>query len=1357
MARGLHHRGSSTDFTSSSEDEGCTKRKKKRIKNIVNIRGKENHVAVGNGANVSTTAESAGVTQNSFDVVEILKNPTTLLEAVAKCRGTEKDKIEKNILQHLLPEIENHAIKAASSCNDALELLARFCSPELKSPRLTIHSLRIMKRLLDLEFGSCESANAHIIEVERILRRSLVDGSFAENLQHIQRCRLEVYNSILALILLYLAKGHLKPPYINKTEKEEIKQTVTKNIQKTLQRNPRPKKDRWRFSMETVLNLIERLFDYNKLSRMTKLLDLCKDITLEAFLKKLQCAESSSVDYFVILKMLHGKLCTSNADAYQIIEIIIKNHDVFSKQWQRRNEDWKFSLLACQTLLHTINSTKLSKATRIKAAHCLASLMATKVYGKSEVIRNIIENHCIKTSFARDSKSRKVVIERRLKPELLDHIPLERDVMIKQICKIYESKGLECIEIIDEDENRVIVRGLYDYQPVAITVAIINPIKNLYADQDQDLSPSEKHLQNETKVLQHLNQTPNKHVLMVHTADTKTRPLHMICDYMPKEDLLHFLRVCKEELEIPTYRQLLNVCLGIANCMNFIHKKQVIHNQLRPEHVLLDDNFNVRITGFCQAKILSKNEMERGIHGEKLDLEDPSIRFSAPECLEDEPLFSRESDIWAFGVLMYVVFTCGGTPYANVDTKNIHQHVLSGRTLTKDMGDEVFLLIQKCMGKTRQDRISSFQKISEELQKLLAECDGKGADERLRLISEPLPKEDKDIDVMKNTPNTTKESLSLVDNSKQHLEKLRLLDHTHLARVVEDRKTKSGRVIAYENCEGPSLRHYILSNKCTPEDVIEFAAQITEAINYLHQKNIVLCVLNAESVRVVKKNHVKIFGLHFSRSILPSCNQFNTSFGVVNGEVHPDVYRWCAKEVIQEGIFSTAGDIWSLGMTILEMFLCLAKDADTAKPFSQYSNEEILGALKKNCRPFQPVLCPDWVYVLVTQCWCLKTTERASSLSVLDCLTQKCPWKSYLLQRWIKQNEIHENWPNLNVVQQLDETNPISRQDVESSVSEEFAGSHIYDYEGPFWLKKFKDLVISGKRFLMPSSRPPRSEQRPRLPNSPQETPEDIKHKNQKGKDEDDCDDTYDLPRLPEYEVTCPPRLRSASFPPLSLPPNSTQETITDIRQKEKKGEDDDTYYNIDDMTKLPEYKVTACPPRLRSASSPPLPWPPNSTQETITDTRQKEKKGEDNDIYDDTNDRPRLPEHKVTACPPRLRCVSSPLLSLPPNSPQETPTNIKHKEEKGKENDIYDDTYDRPRTKCLHGNSDQECYTPYLEPDESYQGLSYSTENGYMSLISNSSERIFDVDVAGFHMASTNNGAANNMENQKPVFLMNI
>jgi hypothetical protein len=68
--------------------------------------------------------------------------------------------------------------------------------------------------------------------------------------------------------------------------------------------------------METVLSLIELVFDQKKVSQLPKLLDLCKKMMevelderkVDSLLEKLQRTEGGSVDLYVIMKMLHGKV-----------------------------------------------------------------------------------------------------------------------------------------------------------------------------------------------------------------------------------------------------------------------------------------------------------------------------------------------------------------------------------------------------------------------------------------------------------------------------------------------------------------------------------------------------------------------------------------------------------------------------------------------------------------------------------------------------------------------------------------------------------------------------------------------------------------------------------------------------------------------------------------------------------------------------------------------------------------------------------------------------------------------------------------------------------------------------------------
>ncbi|KXJ22019.1 hypothetical protein AC249_AIPGENE4333 [Exaiptasia diaphana] len=146
-------------------------------------------------------------------------------------------------------------------------------------------------------------------------------------------------------------------------------------------------------------------------------------------------------------------------------------------------------------------------------------------------------------------------------------------------------------------------------------------------------------------------------------------------------------------------------------------------------------------------------------------------------------------------------------------------------------------------------------------------------------------------------------------------------------------------------------------------------------------------------------------------------------------------------------------------------------DKQDLKPFPLYKDSEILGKLKCNSRPFQTPKCPDWMYVLMTQCWLYNANERASSESILECLTLRCPWESSILQNWLERHEVCENWPVLKVDNNVKQnsggqlTAP-TRGDVMESLSEDFFGEHSYHYAQPSWsirrtLKRLGNHILS--------------------------------------------------------------------------------------------------------------------------------------------------------------------------------------------------------------------------------------------------------------------------------------------------------
>lgn len=370
----------------------------------------------------------------------------------------------------------------------------------------------------------------------------------------------------------------------------------------------------------------------------------------------------------------------------------------------------------------------------------------------------------------------------------------------------------------------------------------------------------------------------------------------------------------------------------------------------------------------------------------------------------------------------------------------------------------------------------------------------------------------------------------------------------------------------------------------------------------------------------------------------------------------------------------------------------------------------------------------------------------------------------------MEKHEIHENWPQLNVTQHFATAHSISRQDVENSVTTEFEAEHTYDYERPFWLKKvITNFMRAGKRVLMPSSRPSGS----RSPASSVLSSQSPLHLESSSvmlsstytPSNSENDINYDFPVPPVNEASG--RVSRPAFPLPIL--NASQGTTTDIKgEKEEEGKDDDNYESIYDLPKLPENDVSYRP-RLRSVSLPPLPLTTYLPKET-TDAKQKEEQGNGDDYYDDTYEGPKLPVDEVS-CRPRPRSISLPPIPLPTAySPQESMTDVKN--EKGNDHDKYDDVCDRQRRSDIPSNPDQECDVPKAEPQtnsmsgESYQELSLTTDDGYTPLVRDLQEGVNEQDMLAVPNTSAhymNMAVSGDDKDTKhttyyqPVFYMNL
>ncbi|KAJ3679754.1 hypothetical protein LUZ60_017765 [Juncus effusus] len=121
----------------------------------------------------------------------------------------------------------------------------------------------------------------------------------------------------------------------------------------------------------------------------------------------------------------------------------------------------------------------------------------------------------------------------------------------------------------------------------------------------------------------------------------------------------------------PNWNKRLQVALGIARGLLYLHEEcntQIIHCDIKPQNVLLDENLTPKISDFGLAKLLRTDQTRTntGIRGTK--------GYVAPEWFKNVGITSKV-DIYSFGVILLEIICCR----RNVDseTENEEQMILA--------------------------------------------------------------------------------------------------------------------------------------------------------------------------------------------------------------------------------------------------------------------------------------------------------------------------------------------------------------------------------------------------------------------------------------------------------------------------------------------------------------------------------------------------------------------------------------------------------------------------------------------------------------------------------------------------------
>eukprot|EP00043_Microstomoeca_roanoka_P016597 m.170691 g.170691 ORF g.170691 m.170691 type:complete len:1252 (-) comp16487_c6_seq5:228-3983(-) len=201
-----------------------------------------------------------------------------------------------------------------------------------------------------------------------------------------------------------------------------------------------------------------------------------------------------------------------------------------------------------------------------------------------------------------------------------------------------------------------------------------------------------------TRLLSH------EHIVQFIGADVRLQPWLIVIEYVPHGDLRKVLRTLNESSVKLSDLEMVKFALQVALAMEYMSSHRYIHMDLALRNCLLGSNNHVKICDFGLTQQLADDLDSFQI--EKWNGKLP-IKWLPPESLFNG-LFSIQSDIWGYGIVIWEMYSYGATPYGKLKGMEFQKSVRAGMRPSKpyDCPDSIYELCHKCWHKQRVKRPS---------------------------------------------------------------------------------------------------------------------------------------------------------------------------------------------------------------------------------------------------------------------------------------------------------------------------------------------------------------------------------------------------------------------------------------------------------------------------------------------------------------------------------------------------------------------------------------------------------------------------------------------------------------------------
>jgi len=156
-------------------------------------------------------------------------------------------------------------------------------------------------------------------------------------------------------------------------------------------------------------------------------------------------------------------------------------------------------------------------------------------------------------------------------------------------------------------------------------------------------------------------------------------------------------------------KEIESVVIQLTDVVAHAHDLGIVHRDIKPENVIVRSNGTIKLLDFGAAKELKEKEMSATVTG--------SRPYMAPEQIMGKS--QRRSDVWAIGVVMYVLYT-GMYPFYHEVEKILMDIILRvppspPSKFNEALDNKIESIIMKCLEKKPENRYPNAGALKEAL------------------------------------------------------------------------------------------------------------------------------------------------------------------------------------------------------------------------------------------------------------------------------------------------------------------------------------------------------------------------------------------------------------------------------------------------------------------------------------------------------------------------------------------------------------------------------------------------------------------------------------------------------------------